>query len=299
MKFSWVSDLDDMQKVRLFLKARGVSHRMFSQLKHFGGKIVVDDHEVFTNDYVKPGQQISIFMPAEKENGQLTADFKDPLDVVFEDDNFLLINKAPFVTTVPGHADRQTTLVNMVKAHLITEEAESLVPHVVTRLDRDTSGLVLLAKHKFAHALLNDALMDHHDIEKFYQAFAVGEFPEDHGIIDQPIGRVEGDFIRRQVRPDGKESLTEYWVEKRYDNFTQLKVQLHTGRTHQIRVHLAWAGHPLVGDDLYKGPKSSFIFRQALHASDLTFFDPFANKNQHFHAGLPEDIQRLIDAGHY
>ncbi|MFT8324712.1 RluA family pseudouridine synthase [Oenococcus sicerae] len=299
MEFSWISDLDEPQKVRLFLKSRGVSHRMFSQIKHFGGKIVVEKNEVFTNDYVGPNQKITIFMPTERENVQLTADFDDSLKVVYEDNNFLLVDKAAFITTVPGHADRKSTLVNMIKAHLINEKAESLVPHVVTRLDRDTSGLVLLAKHKFAHALLNDALMAHHDIEKFYTTLAIGEFKEDHGIIDEPIGRVEGDFIRRQVRPDGKRSVTEYWVEKRFENFTQLRVQLRTGRTHQIRVHLTWAGHPLVGDALYGGPASKLISRQALHASDLTFFDPFANKNQHFHADLPEDIQRVIDARHY
>ncbi|MDV7686332.1 RNA pseudouridine synthase [Oenococcus oeni] len=299
MEFSWISETKEPEKVRLFLKARGVSHRMFSQIKHFGGKIVVEGREVFTNDYVKNGEKITIFMPPESENVELDADFTDPLKVVFEDKNFLIVDKPAFVTTVPGHADRKTTLVNMIKAHLIQEKADSLVPHVVTRLDRDTSGLVLLAKHKFAHALLNDALMEHHDIEKFYVALVSGNFQEDHGMIDEPIGRIEGDFIRRQVRQDGKRSVTEYWVEKRFDNFTQLRIQLHTGRTHQIRVHMAWAGHPLIGDVLYGGPHSKLISRQALHASEMIFFDPFANKNQHFNAGLPDDIQRIIEAENY
>ncbi|WP_439426199.1 RluA family pseudouridine synthase [Oenococcus alcoholitolerans] len=293
MDFSWRSSLDHDEKVRSFLKSQGVSHRMFSQIKHFGGRITVDQKEVFTSDYVRPGQLVTIFMPDEKENSDLTADFDDPLEIVFENRDFLVVNKPAFVTTVPGHADRTTTLVNMVKAHLITENAGSLVPHVVTRLDRDTSGLVLLAKHKFAHSLLNDALMNHHDIEKYYTAFASGQFEEDHGIIDQPIGRVDDDFIRRQVRPDGKRSVTEYWVEKRFASFTQLKVQLHTGRTHQIRVHLSWFGHPLVGDDLYGGPRSEAIGRQALNASQLVFFDPFANKNRHFNVGLPKDMLDL------
>ncbi|MDR2661284.1 MAG: RluA family pseudouridine synthase [Lactobacillaceae bacterium] len=293
MEFYWDFIDEDSKKVRTFLIEQGVSHRMFSKIKHQGGEIKINGKNAFTSDFLKKGDRIMIKMPPEEENEILLPDY-EPIDIIYEDKHWLLVNKPFGINTVPGSADRLHTLVNKVKGHLINENAPSLVPHVVTRLDRDTSGIVLLAKHKFAHAVLDEQLQKH-EIKKFYTALVSGDIQEDHGIIEKAIGRVDNDFIRREVREDGKYSKTEYWVVERFKSFTQLKIQLHTGRTHQIRVHFSYLGHPLIGDELYGGPNSSLINRQALNANEIEFFDPFANKKQHFVLALPYDIKNIIN----
>ncbi|MDF7636987.1 RluA family pseudouridine synthase [Leuconostocaceae bacterium ESL0958] len=298
MKFSWTYQGTEDRKVRGFLQSHGVSHRMFSQMKHNGGAILVNDQPVYTSDYLHPQDVVTIVMPIEASNDLVVPDYQ-PLHVVYEDEHFLAVDKPYGVTTVPGHADRLHTLVNQVKGHLLDEGAEDLVPHVITRLDRDTSGLVLLAKHRFAHAVLDKQLQEH-SVQKFYTAYVSGILPEDHGLIEEPIGRLPGDFIKRTVTADGKPSKTEYWVERRYQaddgqEMTRVRVQLHTGRTHQIRVHFAHLGYPLVGDDLYGGPLWHGLQRQALHAYQMTFYDPFAETDRHLMTSLPADLQALKD----
>lgn len=286
MKFTWKYSGNEQRKVRTFLQNHGVSHRMFSQMKHNGGAILVNEKPVYTSDYLKNGDIVTIVMPTEKSNDLVVPDYK-PLDIIFENEHWLVVDKPYGITTVPGHADRLHTLVNQVKGHLETIKADDLVPHVVTRLDRDTSGIVLLAKHRFAHAVLDQQLQDH-TVEKFYLAYPSGILADDHGDINAPIGRMDGDFIKREVRDDGKPSRTEYWVERRYEddeqNMTRVKVQLHTGRTHQIRVHLSSLGHPIIGDALY-GQKSTS--RLMLHAESIIIPHPFTNQLLNISAPSP------------
>lgn len=296
MKFSWVNDSNQRQKVRFFLARKGVSHRMFSQIKNNGGSIEVDGRMVYTSDFIDEGQKITITMPNEISNQSVEADF-NPLDIVYVDDNWLLVNKPAGQNTVPGHADRLHSLVNQVKGYLQSIDAENQVPHVITRLDRDTSGLVLLAKHKFAHALLDTQLQEH-QVDKRYYVFVNGDFAKkfgEHGLIDQPIARLEGDFIKREVNQSGKVSQTEYWVQdyNKEEDITFLTVKLHTGRTHQIRVHFSYLGFPLVGDQLYGGQSKLAINRQALHAYKMVWFDNFIDDYQTHQIRLPDDLIEL------
>lgn len=296
MKFSWVNDSSERQKVRFFLARKGVSHRMFSQIKNNGGSIEVDGRLVYTSDFIDEGQTITITMPNEISNQLVEPDFT-PLEIVYVDDNWLLVNKPAGQNTVPGHADRLHSLVNQVKGYLETTNAENQVPHVITRLDRDTSGLVLLAKHKFAHALL-DAQLQEHQVDKRYYVFVNGDFTKkfgEHGLIDQPIARLEGDFIKREVNQSGRASQTEFWVQaySEEEDITFLTVKLHTGRTHQIRVHFSYLGFPLVGDQLYGGQPKLGINRQALHAYKMVWYDNFIDDNQSHQIGLPEDLIEL------
>lgn len=296
MKFSWINDSDERQKVRFFLARKGVSHRMFSQIKNHGGSIEIEGRVVVTSDFLDPGQKIIITMPSEIGSSSVEPDFA-PLDIAYVDDNWLLVNKPAGQNTVPGHADRVHSLVNQVKGYLIDTDDENQVPHVVTRLDRDTSGLVLLAKHRFAHALL-DAQLQKHSIDKRYFVFVNGNVAEKYGhhdMIDQPIARLDGDFIKREVNQAGKRSQTEFWVEayNQDQDITFLTVKLHTGRTHQIRVHFSYLGFPLVGDELYGGQSKLGINRQALHAYKMSWEDAFINTTQTHQIGLPDDLEEL------
>ncbi|KRN75577.1 hypothetical protein IV73_GL000061 [Weissella kandleri] len=290
--FSWIKQEAGQTKLKTFLAERGVSHRMFSIIRRGGGRLLLDGRPVKTVDLIDEGQRVTVIMPPEASNETL-ADSNLPLPILFEDDNFLVVNKPAGVTSVPGKADRETTMVNRVKGYLVQEGAKDLVPHVVTRLDRFTSGVALLAKHRFAHGLLDKALKEH-TVDKRYLALVDGNLTDDHGVIDLPIGRMDDDFIRREVREDGKPSMTEYWVVRRYGNQTLVKVQLHTGRTHQIRVHFKALGHPLVGDEIYGGPMNRGANRQMLHAYWIQWFDPFAQYQRHCQADIPEDMQVIL-----
>ncbi|MCM0598510.1 RluA family pseudouridine synthase [Periweissella fabalis] len=293
MEFTWKKDNDIEQKVKSFLGNHGVSHRMFSQIKHNGGDILVNGVHGRTVDFLKKGDAVTIIMPPELDN-DIVATSYGVLDVLYEDRNFLVVNKPAGMTTVPGRADREDTLVNRVKGHLKQQGATDLVPHVVTRLDRFTSGLVLIAKHRFAHAMM-DKQLQAHTMNKQYYAVVSGRVPLDHDLIDAPIGRMDDDFIRREVREDGRSSQTEYWVEDRTPDATLVRIQLHTGRTHQIRVHFSHLGYSLLGDDVYGGPIDRGITRQALHAFYLSFEDPFTHRVLEFKAPLPGDMQILLD----
>jgi len=291
--FSWIKLDEGGLKIKNFLAERGVSHRMFSIIKRGGGRLLLDGRPTKTVDEIKQGQKITVIMPNEESNEILP--FSDlPIDVLFEDDNFLVVNKPAGVTSVPGKADRETTMVNRVKGYLRSTGAVDLVPHVVTRLDRFTSGVALLAKHRFAHGLLDKALKTH-SVDKRYYAIVDGILEDDYGMVDAPIGRMDDDFIRREVRDDGKNSQTEYWVVKRFANQTLVRVQLLTGRTHQIRVHFKYIGHPLVGDEIYGGPLDRGADRQMLHAYWISWFDPFAQIERQLEAPVPADMIAVMD----
>ncbi|TYC47777.1 RluA family pseudouridine synthase [Weissella muntiaci] len=291
--FSWTKKDAGKLRVKTFLAQHGVSHRMFTVMKHGNGDILLNGQHIRTIDDLDQGDTVTIVMPPEESNEIVIAS-NEPIEILYEDDNWLLVDKTAGITSVPGKADRENTMVNRVKGYLAAQHATDLVPHVVTRLDRFTSGVALLAKHRFAHALL-DKQLKVHAVDKRYYALVDGDLPDDYGLIDAPIGRMDDDFIRREVRADGRASQTEYWVVKRFGNQTLVRVKLHTGRTHQIRVHFSYLGHPLVGDEVYGGPLDRGIDRQALHAYKLTYYDPFTQGDRTVEAPLPADMQRIIE----
>lgn len=164
--------------------------------------------------------------------------------------------------------------------------------HLVTRLDRDTSGIMLVAKHRFAHSILSSA-QKNGLVKRRYAAVVHGRMAQMEGTVDAPIGRHPDSIIERTVTPDGQKAVTHFYVTCANDDMTSVALQLETGRTHQIRVHMSYLGHPLCGDTLYGGTRQE-IGRQALHSEHLSFIHPLTQENMRFHAPLPQDMSKLI-----
>lgn len=292
MKFSWNVTKNDPKTLKKFLNTKGISHRMYKSIKTGGGAFIVNGHVAESSIELHVDERVEVILPTEVSDPNVAVS-DGPLRIIYEDDNWLVVNKQAGLTVVPGPANRDDTLVNRVKGHLVESGAEDLVPHIITRLDRFTNGIVLIAKHRLANSLANEMLAAK-TLHKRYQAVVSGTDLPDHDFIDQPIAKDPNGY-GQIISAEGKSAQTEYTVMRRLTDRTLVDVVLHTGRTHQIRVHFASIGHPLLGDELYHGPMDLGISRQALHASELDFEDPFSNRGLSFQAGLPQDISALLN----
>ncbi|GBG94237.1 ribosomal large subunit pseudouridine synthase D [Ligilactobacillus salitolerans] len=265
---------------------------MLSTLKHGQGRVLVEKKRVQLTETIQMPTAVTLIMEPEKPD-QNVPESDGPLTILYEDSNWLVVDKPAGLTSVPGPSNRTDTLVNRVKGQLKRQGSKDLVPHVLTRLDRFTSGLVLVGKHRFAQGLLNKQL-ETKQVQKTYFALVGGSLEKDHDLIDQPLQRAQGSFAQ-EVAVTGKKAVTEYWVTRRFGpQATLTKVKLHTGRTHQIRAHFAYLGHPLLGDELYGGALNYGIKRQALHAAKLSFIDPFTGQKLTFTSPIPADLQAVL-----
>ncbi|MBW1605403.1 RluA family pseudouridine synthase [Lactobacillus sp. Sy-1] len=289
--FNWTYDGNGSKRVRTLLMEHGVTRTLLKKIKFHGGTILVNGTDQRANYMLDHGDVVELTLPPEPNNDSVPASFL-PINVVYEDEHFLVVNKPPFLATVPNHNYAGNTLVNRVKGYYLKHHYANLKIHVVTRLDKDTSGLVIFAKHHLAHSVL-DKQLKQHLIVKMYNAIVENRFDYNHGEIDLPIGRDEDSFVKRQVKDDGKPSKTEFWQLYSQAGLSLLRIKLHTGRTHQIRVHFAAIEHPLIGDWLYN-PNNHEMKRQALHCYYLQFYNPFEKKSIICRAPLPDDMQNLI-----
>lgn len=291
MQFSW-NVTHSGATAKTILAEQGVSHRMFSQINQSNGQVLINGRSVKPATKVNVGDQVTLVVPEEPADPNVPVS-DGALTVQYEDDNLMVVEKPAGLTVVPGPSNRTDTLVNRVKGHLVAAGDRQLVPHVITRLDRDTSGLVLLAKHRLANSWLNQQLGDH-TLVKRYLAIVSGRLTADHDMIDAPLRRAD-DGVNQIVAADGKSAQTEYWVKQRGVDWTLVEVLLHTGRTHQIRAHFQSLGHPLLGDALYGGPQTQ-LTRQALHAFQLTFEDPVTHEKRQFECSLPADMLAIVQS---
>lgn len=293
MHVEWMVDKKHQGMIiRDFLQdVHSFSRRMIVAIKFDGGKILVNGEPETVRYQLMTGDHLTIIFPPEKKGYYMKPE-KIPLDIIYEDADILVINKEAGIATIPSPHNQSGTIANGILAYYEENEVPYTV-HVVTRLDRDTSGLLLVAKHRHSHSLIAQSQISG-QVKRSYQAIIEGHLRQKQGVITANIGRKEGSIIERTVTEIGKKAITHYQTVSETATQTLVDVQLETGRTHQIRVHFSHIGHPLVGDDLYGGKKDE-MGRQALHCSHISFEHPSSKEIVSFEAPIPEDMQRLMN----
>ena len=268
-----------------------LSYTLLKSLKWRENAILLNGQSVHVNAIVHAGDVVSVALSERTPREDLYCANAAKPDIVYEDDDLLVLNKPAGVAMHPKSGDASApSLAAILTSYL----GEGSVPHFVSRLDKGTSGLLIAAKSGYVHDRLRRALHSS-DLRREYRAVAVGRVEPPCGIIDTPIGRAEGSIIRRCVRADGLPSLTEYEALQVSGRFTLLRLRPQTGRTHQLRVHMAYLGHPLAGDWLYGTEDKTLIARPALHSYELWFTQPVTGQELHFTAPIPQDMQRLME----
>lgn len=289
--FSWINHQESPIRLRNFLRQHGISRTLLKQIKFDGGQIVVNGESQKVNYMLSDQDSVEITLPPEPANDVIQISDKE-ISIIYEDEHFLVVDKPPQVACLPSHLYKNDTIANRVKGYFIRQGYSNQKIHIVNRLDMDTSGIIIFAKHHFAHSLL-DLQMQHHEIIKKYVAIVEGKINHQHVDICLPIGRQEGSFIKRDIVDGGKPSWTEFWVDKSSEKLTLVKIKLHSGRTHQIRVHFKAINHPLIGDWLYN-PDNKLMDRQALHCYEMQFYNPFSQKEILCQSQIPNDMQQII-----
>lgn len=219
-----------------------------------------------------------------------------PLDIVYQDEYLAVINKQQGLTVHPAGGSYKDTLVNALLYHIkdLSGINGDIRPGIVHRLDKDTSGLMVIAKNDFAHVNLSQQIASK-ECRRIYYALTEGVFKEDSGIIDQPLFRSKTDRKKIAVDPDGRQAITLFNVVERFSANTLVRFELKTGRTHQIRVHSAFIGHPIAGDKVYGFKKQRFDLNgQLLHSKEITFTHPKTGESMHFDSELPDYFRRIL-----
>ena len=306
-----------MLRIDKFLKDR-MEHcsRNRIQAAADSGNILVNGKAVKSSYRVKPLDVVSIVMPYPRREVEIIPE-NIPLNIVYEDDDVILVNKEAGMVVHPGHGNYSGTLVNALTYHLRNLplfQEDDMRAGLVHRIDKNTSGLLVIAKNERAHAVLARQFFEH-TIQRRYVALVWGNFEEDEGTITGNIGRSRHDRLKMAVYPegdDGKHAVTHYKVLKRYGYVTLVECRLETGRTHQIRVHMEWIGHPLFNDERYGGDRIlkgttfskyrqfiencfTILPRHALHARSLGFVHPTTHREVYFESELPADMKAVLE----
>lgn len=269
------------------------------------GQVTVNGKTPNKKEKVKAGDAVSVILPEPEPDVALPQNI--PLDIVYEDEDILVVNKPCGMVVHPAAGNPDGTLVNAILYHCgdsLSGIGGVIRPGIVHRIDKDTSGLLVVAKNDAAHLSLSDQLKVHR-VSRVYHAIAIGNLREDAGTVDAPIGRHPTDRKRmavlRGADAHARDAVTHYRVLERFDGMCHVECHLETGRTHQIRVHMASLGHPLLGDPVYGGASHRFcqshpalIHGQCLHAAELSLIHPRSGEEMHFSCPLPEDMERIL-----
>ncbi len=260
------------------------------------GSVLLNGKVANKNAKLKNGDMVEITLP-DPVSYDITAE-NIPIDIVYEDSDLLVVNKPKGMVVHPAAGNYSGTLVNALMYHCgdsLSGINGVMRPGIVHRIDKNTSGLLMVAKNDIAHNSLAEQIKEH-SFTREYEAVVYGNLKEDTGVIDAPIGRHP--VKRKQmavISENSKNAVTEYTVIKRLNGFTHIRLKLHTGRTHQIRVHMAYIGHPVAGDDVY-GPKKVItkLGGQCLHARKIGFVHPKTNEYMEFSSELPIYFEKFV-----
>lgn len=270
-----------------YLKKQELSKKTIVAIKHRGGRLLVNGRPQIVHHILEAGDQVTVIFPEEVRScGLKPYDFK--LEIIYEDDYLLVINKPAGLPTIPSIRYPYETLANGLIHYYNKVKLNSTI-HFVNRLDRDTSGLLIVAKYRHIHHLLTK---DIKQIKRKYYALVKGELDTLQGTISEPIAREQEGNVRRCVSVDGQTAITHYQVRKSYPGMTLVECQLETGRTHQIRVHFAHLGFPLIGDTLYD--EQGLNLGQFLHSYQVQFEHPITKVKHCFETQLPLKFQDQI-----
>ena len=260
------------------------------------GNIKVNDNIIKASYKINKNDNIKIILEEPKETKLEAQEL--PLNVVYEDNDIIVINKEKGMVVHPGNGNLDKTLVNAILARCkdsLSGIGGEIRPGIVHRLDKDTSGLIIVAKNDKAHIVLSEALKKH-EVKKTYLALVRGNVRENEATIDMPIGRSDNVRTKMAIKKNGKNAITHFKVLERYDGYTLLEIKIETGRTHQIRVHMAEIGYPVVGDIVYSNGKNSFnVEGQMLHAWKLEFNHPITHKKMELEAELPKYFKNILN----
>ena len=278
----------DSAAAELFEKTRSGIQKLIAD-----GALTVNGAVKDKNHKVRVGEELTLILPEPKKDRAEPEDL--PLEILYEDEDLAVVNKPKGMVVHPAAGNETGTLVNalLYKLDRLSTINGVIRPGIVHRIDKNTSGLLMVAKNDRAHNALASQIKDHSFLRR-YEAILVGNLKDDGGTVNAPIGRHPVKRKQMAVVPDGRPARTDYRVLERYEGFCRVELTLHTGRTHQIRVHMAHLGHPVLGDTLYGGGRTPFekahkdlICEQTLHARDLGFIHPTSGEYMEFSAPVP------------
>ena len=280
--------IKEEQILREFLLENSISRKTLTRIKFDSdGSIKVNGSEENVRYLLKKNDIVEIILPSENFS-EFVRFIDKEIEIIYEDPYFLIVNKEINLPSIPSRNLEDESLLERIN-YYFKNRSINTIPHIVTRLDKNTSGLVLVAKHRHIHALFSNM-----EIDKFYTALVKGKV-KDNEVIEAPIRRVSSSIIEREVGEGGEFAKTEYWLDDYIvdKDISIVKLKLYTGRTHQIRVHMKYKGYPLLGDGLYGGDVS-LITRQALHCNNLVFNHPITDEIVNVKVDLSEDMINII-----
>ena len=278
-------------RVEQFLRRKRYSGQNLSEIKRMPKSILVNGVHYYMRQELSTGDHLQVRI-CETQNSEKIPSTKLPLDIIYEDEDLLVLNKPAGMPIHPSLNNYTNSMANAL-AYYFQSQGKPFIFRCCNRLDRDTSGLTIVSKHLVSGSILSD-MTKYREVHREYLAIARGSVTPSEGTIQAPLGRKEGTIIERTVDWEhGEDAVTHYKVVKEANGHSLVSLRLETGRTHQIRIHMKYLGYPLIGDYMYN-PDMEYMTRQALHSHHMEFTHPITGEHMSFTASLPEDMARVM-----
>ena len=292
LTYEITSEYDGFQ-IDKFLKTQGYSSANITAIKKMPNNVIIDGEWVHMNRKLAAGEVLTVNI-SEEDSSERIPPVEIPLDIVYEDEDIIVINKPAGLSIHPSLNHYEDSLANGL-AYYYEAQGKPFIFRCANRLDKNTSGLTVIAKHLVSGNILS-TMVKKREFHREYYAIVRGQLEQPEGTIDAPIGRVNDSIISRQVDfENGERAITHYKVIEEKNGHSLISIHLETGRTHQIRVHFKYIGHPLIGDHLYN-PDFEYMRRQALHSHKISFLHPITKKVMEFVAPLPDDMSTVFNS---